>query len=366
MSADIVVEVGSPQLVLSVTGESVTVAGGGGTGVPGPPGPQGPQGPQGPAGAAATVAVGTTTTGAAGSSALVTNSGSSSAAVFNFTIPQGIQGVTGSQGPQGSQGPTGPAGPSAVSANANNKATLGSDSLILVQGTVAGASATTHSQVVSGDDPQLTNARTPTAHGANHLTTDAIPDVTLSTHGLCVPPDGTTIQITGGKLVATGGGGGSGTKTIATCQVSEAMPPLNNYATLGESANNRSLLVFDQTTSQTSVWLKVCPQGATLTSGLVIDIFWFVSVTSGSVKWNVQIDHLSGTDFTTDTYDTLATGTGTANATANLPVVTSIPITTIDGLVAQDGYALKLSRDTSVGGNAAAAANVFLVAVRTP
>ena len=41
------------------------------------------------------------TTGAAGSSATVTNSGSSSAATFNFTIPKGD---TGAQGPAGNDG----------------------------------------------------------------------------------------------------------------------------------------------------------------------------------------------------------------------------------------------------------------------
>lgn len=51
--------------------------------------------PRGDTGSAATVAVGTTTTGAAGSSASVTNSGTSSAAVFNFTIPRGDTGATG-------------------------------------------------------------------------------------------------------------------------------------------------------------------------------------------------------------------------------------------------------------------------------
>lgn len=45
-------------------------------------------------GAAATVSVGSTTTGAAGTSASVTNSGTSSAAVFNFTIPRGDTGAS--------------------------------------------------------------------------------------------------------------------------------------------------------------------------------------------------------------------------------------------------------------------------------
>jgi hypothetical protein len=49
-------------------------------------------GAQGPAGTAATIAVGTVTTGAAGTSVVITNSGTSSAAVFNFTIPRGDTG----------------------------------------------------------------------------------------------------------------------------------------------------------------------------------------------------------------------------------------------------------------------------------
>jgi hypothetical protein len=48
-----------------------------------------------PATAAATVAAGTTTTGAAGSDASVANSGTSRAAVFDFTIPRGNTGASG-------------------------------------------------------------------------------------------------------------------------------------------------------------------------------------------------------------------------------------------------------------------------------
>jgi hypothetical protein len=50
---------------------------------------QGDIGPQGPQGTAATITVGTTTTGAAGTNALVTNSGNLNDAIFNFTIPRG-------------------------------------------------------------------------------------------------------------------------------------------------------------------------------------------------------------------------------------------------------------------------------------
>ena len=70
--------------------------------ITGPAGPEGPQGDPGPPGTAATIAVGTTTTGAPGTNASVVNSGTSSAAVFDFTIPRGD---VGPQGPQGDPGP---------------------------------------------------------------------------------------------------------------------------------------------------------------------------------------------------------------------------------------------------------------------
>lgn len=71
----------------------------------------------GAAGAAATIAVGSVTTGLPGTSAAVVNAGSSSAAIFNFTIPRGAVGAVGATGaagpagPQGATGTQGPAGP---------------------------------------------------------------------------------------------------------------------------------------------------------------------------------------------------------------------------------------------------------------
>ena len=67
-------------------------------------GPQGPAGERGPAGPkgdpGVSVTVGTTTTGAAGTPASVTNSGTDTAAILNFTIPQGERGPAGAPGPE--------------------------------------------------------------------------------------------------------------------------------------------------------------------------------------------------------------------------------------------------------------------------
>lgn len=55
-------------------------------------------GTDGAAGQAATISVGSTTTGAAGTNASVVNSGTSSAAVLDFTIPRGTDGQDGADG----------------------------------------------------------------------------------------------------------------------------------------------------------------------------------------------------------------------------------------------------------------------------
>jgi hypothetical protein len=57
----------------------------GGTGIAGPVGPTGP----------ATITTGSTTTGSPGSSATVTNVGTSSAMILNFVVPSGLTGATG-------------------------------------------------------------------------------------------------------------------------------------------------------------------------------------------------------------------------------------------------------------------------------
>jgi hypothetical protein len=80
------------------------------TGGPGPQGPTGPTGPTGstgstgPAGPGNVLTVASTTTGAPGTAADVTISGTSPAQALAFTIPRGDVGATGPQGPPGAAG----------------------------------------------------------------------------------------------------------------------------------------------------------------------------------------------------------------------------------------------------------------------
>jgi len=98
-----------PQVTITGTAPSQTInftIPRGDTGATGATGNTGATGPKGDA--AATISVSPTViTGAAGTNAAVTNSGTSSDVVLNFTIPRGADGIP------GATGPTGPAGTNA-------------------------------------------------------------------------------------------------------------------------------------------------------------------------------------------------------------------------------------------------------------
>src|SRR4029077_8897023 len=160
-------------------------------------GATGAQGNAGTPGAAATIAVGTTTTGAPGSNASVTNSGSSSAATFNFTIPRGDVGPQGPQGPAGSG--TGDMLRSVYDTNGNNVC----DAAESVPWTgVTGKPATFPSDWnTTANKP---SSFTPSAHAATHLSagSDPIAIATSVLAGLCPAVDNTTIQVVASKLSA--------------------------------------------------------------------------------------------------------------------------------------------------------------------
>ena len=99
---------------------------------------------------ATTVSVGTTTTGAAGTSASVNNSGSSTAAILDFTIPQGAKGDTGATGAKGDKGDTGATGATGATGSAGAAAT------VAVGTTTTGSAGTSASVSNSGTSSAAT------------------------------------------------------------------------------------------------------------------------------------------------------------------------------------------------------------------
>ena len=112
-------------------------------GDPGQPGAKGDPGEQGEPGQAATVAVHSVVTGEPGTSAAVENMGTSSAASFKFTIPQGAKGDKGDKGDPGDGGVPGGGNPGQVltkteSGVAWQDSEASGDYLPLTGGTVTG------------------------------------------------------------------------------------------------------------------------------------------------------------------------------------------------------------------------------------
>ena len=149
--------------------------------------------------------------------------------ITDTSIVLPLQGFKGDKGDTGPVGATGPPAPSTLSHDANNKATLGSDTYFLVLGVGSGLPATSHVTVVSGDDPQLTNARIPLPHALSHragsgdaLAIDvlALPsdntnlNATTSYHGLLRKLDGNAAHVLDGTGAwSTPAGGGNMSKS---------------------------------------------------------------------------------------------------------------------------------------------------------
>lgn len=100
----------SPNQTLNLTLPRGATGAAGPAGTNGGVGPQGEPGPAGPAGQAANLQMGTVATGAAGTNAGATITGTAPNQVLNLTLPRGTTGATGPAGPAGPAGGTGPRG----------------------------------------------------------------------------------------------------------------------------------------------------------------------------------------------------------------------------------------------------------------
>jgi hypothetical protein len=98
-------------------------------GLNGTNGAQGLPGLNGTNGLAATIAISNVATGAPGSPAIVTNVGTATTAILSFTIPQGLPGSNGLNGANGAPGPQGPQGPQGPSSPGNGGAGMGTNNI---------------------------------------------------------------------------------------------------------------------------------------------------------------------------------------------------------------------------------------------
>jgi hypothetical protein len=111
------------------------------------------------------------------------------------------------------------------------------------------------------------------------------------------------------------------------------------------------------------VFAGVIPEGATLTSGLIVRIAWMAtSATSGNCRWGVQFEK-TGTDLDSDSFDAATEATGAANGTSGIETVTSITATAIDSIAAGDRFRLKVFRNADDATNDTMTGDAELVAV---
>lgn len=147
---------------------------------------RGPQGDKGDTGAAATIAAGNAYPLPAGSSPAVMNTGTSTAAVFDFYIPKGDTGPQGEKGDRGQQGPRGPQGAQgpkgddgAIHYTAGGGITISSDNVISATGGTVAEWGLITGDIANQTDLQQEFAKyTPASGLATVATTGSYNDLT--------------------------------------------------------------------------------------------------------------------------------------------------------------------------------------------
>jgi len=135
--------------------------------------------------------------------------------------------------------------------------------------------------------------------------------------------------------------------TLAVFMPTENEPPTSNYATL-DLRNLHPVLDFDASTDESAVFSGVLSRSYA-GGGITVSLHWAASsATSGTCRWAVAIEAISGLDIDADSFATANTAGGTANGTSGVETVTTIAFTDgaqMDSLAAGGAFRLKVTRD---------------------
>jgi len=193
-----------------------------------------------------------------------------------------------------------------------------------------------------------------TDNGTNYVAFAAPASISADVTWTLPAADGTSGQVlsTNGSAVlswATAASGGS--KTLAVFTPLDNQPPATDFATL-DTRNSVALLDFDDSTAEGAVFVGVIPEGAVLTSGIIVRLSWAATTaTAGDCRWLVDIEKTTGHDIDADGYDTAVAGTTTTSGTSGLVNTTAITITTIDSVTAGDAFRVRVRRDAANAGD---------------
>ena len=153
-----------------------------------------------------------------------------------------------------------------------------------------------------------------------------------------------------------------GTKSLARFTASDSQPPASSFATL-DTRNSVLVLDFDDATVESAVFINQIPEGADLSSGISVRLYWMAtSATTGNVRWRAEFE-ADGTGLDSDSFDTSTEATGAANGTSGIETLTTFTCTTIDSLAAGDRFRLRISRVGNDGTNDTMSGDAELVAV---
>lgn len=245
-------------------------------------------------------------TGPSGEASTVPGPTGPASTVPGPTGPSGPRGNDGAAGAQGDRGPTGPSGDRGADGSA---------------GSVGATGPSGPKGDVGSTGPSGASVTGPSGPAGNP-------------------------GATGPTGPAGSGGSSNGTKTYAVFDALRNQPPASSYAVL-DQRNSVAVLNYDDSSAWSGVFLGIVPESASLGSGLIVRIVWIAaSATSGNVVWKVEVERCN-TQITSDSFDTSASATTATSGTNAVPNVTSITLTTIDGVTAGDAFRLRITRDSS-------------------
>jgi hypothetical protein len=295
-------------------------------GAMGATGATGAMGPTGSAGAAATVTVGTTGTGAAA----VTNSGTSSAAVFNFTVPQGVAGTAGAPGSTGATGAAGPTGATGTTGATGPAGPAPSGAANLVLATPNGSTGVSSLRALVAADVPALNVRTVTAATDTATTSDYLVLCNAASHAITetLPTcTGAQTMILVVKKIDTSGNAVTVSGTSIDGGISLKLYTLNSAVTLQWNGAAWSVVSFNP-----GSWATFTPvvsaSGSMTCSSTVINSAQWQLIGPSAYAWNFSITTTLGGTAALVVFVTLplaSLGTEIGLAAVNTPSASDSP-----------------------------------------